>query len=332
MSVSLVRSLLSGQERFAVTGASGWLGRTALELFEDAYGPGLAEHVVGYASAAKAIRLRSGSVVNLRSLDRLPEMDPGPTHILHFAYLTRDQVGLVGLDTFARTNLAITATVVAALEDLRPQGVLTASSGAVYEGGGRLATNLATNPYGTLKHLEELAIRRAAHDVAANSVVVRIFSVTGPYISKPELYALGDLVLQALAGGPLVVRSNRPVVRRYCAAADVVALGLSVLLGSEEGTGDTLFDSGGDLIEVGELANQVRAALELPHLGIERSWDPDLPADSYAGDGFEMEAMAAYHGLQLRDLRDQIRETASYLGDHHSTASGPDSRTLYSDP
>lgn len=311
MSFSLIRPLLQGDERIAVTGASGWLGRTALDLLAELLGPvAFGATVAGFATRAKSVVVRSGLSVPLRPLSELATTAPPPTHLLHFAYLTRDRLTAMGTERYALANLGITATVTDAVERFRLRGVMMASSGAVYEDG-HFASDVDANPYGALKRLEELSVRRAAADVGARSVVARVFSVAGPYMTKPDLYALGDLVLRAIAGSPLLVRARRPVYRSYCAAADVVALSLGCLLG--EGDADAVFDTGGEVVEIGELADHVRGALELPHLPIEREMDPALPADRYVGNPERFTEMAARLGLTLQPLDVQIRSTAGWL-------------------
>lgn len=313
VSGDLVRSLMSGQERFAVTGASGWIGRTALELLAGALGTErFHEAVTGFASEKRTVTLRDGTVAHLRPLDQLTQLSPPPTHLLHFAYLTRDRLNKVGLHAYIRANLTITATVVGAIDRFRPLGVYSTSSGAVYGSDGKFVTDVTANPYGALKYLEELTIRRAAEDVGCRSVVTRIFSLSGAYMTKPELYALGDLILQASAGGPIVVRAGAPVERSYCAAADVVSVALTCLLDSSV-SNDLVFDSGGVVVEVGELARHVRSVLGRPELVIDRSWNPSGPPNRYVGDGAAMSALAAEHGLPVKSLDEQIRDTAAYL-------------------
>ncbi|HVE47736.1 MAG TPA: NAD-dependent epimerase/dehydratase family protein [Acidimicrobiales bacterium] len=316
MSVRLIRSLLSGHERFAVTGASGWLGRTTLELLAGALGPQqFRDQVVGFASTSRTVTLRAGTEVRLQPLHRLAELAPAPTHLLHFAYLTRNRVPEVGVPEYVTANLAITAAVISAIQRFRPSGVFTTSSGAVYGPDGYFVTDVAANPYGALKYLEELAVRCAAADAGTRSVVTRVFSLSGAYMTKPELYGLGDFLLQVLAGGPITVRATRPVERSYCAAADVVTLALACLLRGD-GQEDLVFDTGGDVIEVGQLADRVIGALGLTEVSVERSWDPQAPPDRYVGDGTAMSALALTYGLPLLAIDGQIRETAAYLRDH----------------
>lgn len=309
----MVRGLLRGDERFAVTGASGWLGRTALELLAEVLEPvNLGEQVAGYASEAKTVSLQNGCRVPLRPLQELPTLVPAPTHILHFAYLTRDRLADLGVAAYARANIAISTTLAGAVERLRPRGVFSISSGAVYGPGRVLHHDVESEPYGSLKHVEEMVLRQAADDAASRSVTARVFSLSGPYMTKPALYALGDLILQAMAPGPVVIHARHPVHRSYCAAADVVALGLASLM-SDDDPVDMIFDSGGEVVELGQLAEAVLRVLGRPHTAVRRSWDLDADPDRYVGDGATMSRLAARHGLRLQPLDEQVRTTAAYL-------------------
>lgn len=312
---------MSGEERLAVTGASGWVGRTALEFLCQAMGRQHFERqVTGFASREKTVLLRDGTPVALQALHRLPDLSPAPSHLLHFAFVMRDRVVRMGVPEYARANLAILSALVDAIGRFRPRGVFITSSGAVYQPHGRLAADVDADPYATLKHLEELTLRRATADAGGRSVVTRVFSLGGPYMTRPEHYALGHFVLQALAGGPIEVRARGRVERSYCAAADVVAVALACLL--SDGPADLIFDSAGEAVEMGELASQVRDTLQLSDITIERAWDPAVAPDRYVGDGTQMSALAARHGIRVRTLAEQIQDTASYLGITGEVAAG----------
>lgn len=306
----LVRSVLTDGTRVAVTGATGWFGATALDLLDEALGTEVAaSRVTAYASAARHVRTSQGRVVDVLPLASLPTQQHAPTALLHFAFLTRDRAAELGTAAYAEANLRITTTVLDAVARHRPAGVVVTSSGAVYSGDGRLATDLDANPYGTLKHLDELAFRSACADVGATCVVPRVFSVAGPHMTKPELYALGGMIGMAGRGGPVSVRATGPVVRSYVGVDEVVALALWAAL---TGT-DAVFDSGGDPIEVEQLAQVVAGEHGLAPSSVQRRLDPAAPADRYVGDGTQMSRLAATAGLRLRPLPDLVRDTAGWL-------------------
>jgi nucleoside-diphosphate-sugar epimerase len=310
--VALGERIRSSGARFAVTGATGWLGRAAAETLAEALGPTqAAERLALFASRPRTLALDAGPALAVRPLTELP--DHGHDVLLHYAFVTRERIDEAGLEAYVRTNLEISATVLDAIAAVAPSAVVYASSGAVHGADGRLAADLAANPYGTLKHLDELALRRAAADRGARSLVLRVFNTAGPWLLKPHAFALSDLVLQAAAGGPLVLRATGPVLRSYVDVADLAAVAIAAAL--EPGVGDDLIlDTAGDeVVEVGDLAARVAAGLGRPDLPVQRTWDPHAPADEYVGDGTAFRALAAGLGVALRGLDEQIARTAHAL-------------------
>lgn len=308
--VELVRRLLKADTRVAVTGATGWFGATALDLLDEAWGVHVAaERVTAYASSARQVRTSAGRVVEVRPLEELAQASRAPTVLLHFAFLTRNRAAEFGTEAYAAANLRITAAVLEAVAVHRPGGVVVSSSGAVYGTSGRLATDLDVNPYGTLKHLDELAFRRACADVGATCVVPRVFSVGGAHMTKPELYALGSMIGMARSGGPIQVRATGSVIRSFVGVDEIVALSLWAAMTGR----DAVFDTGGEPIEVGDLAGVVAAAHGLGAESVERRFDPAAWADRYVGDGAAMGALAATAGLDLRPLSVLVESTAAWL-------------------
>jgi len=272
--------------------------------------------VAAYASRERELRLRDGTTVPAWPLAALPQDGVGGATLLHFAYRTREQATAEGAAQYVRDNVAITATVVDAIQRAAPAGVLLPSSGAVYTpgGGGAQATDLVANPYGTLKHLDELAFSALCVRTGAPLAIVRVFNVSGPHILKPGSFALGSLITAALAGEPLVVRARGTVTRSFVAIGDLVAVALAWLADQDRGTTSVTFDTAGDeAVEVGALAERVRRVLERDDLPIERSLDPAAPTDEYVGDGTAMRALAERYGIVMTSLDDQIRATAGDL-------------------
>lgn len=305
----VLRPLLRGDEHFAVTGATGWFGTTALDLLDELLGEDAAARVTAYASRPRDVRTARGRTVQVRALTDLAASTGVVTHLLHFAFLTRDTVASLGVPAFTERNVEITATMVRAIAGLRPRGMLVTSSGAVYDRSGGLAADLTHNAYGTLKHLDELALRQAVTDVGGTPVVARVFNVAGRGMTKPDLYALGSFIRMAQAGGPVQVRARGHVVRSYAGVDEVIALGLWSMLSGEV----LVFDSAGHVVEVGELARLVAALHDLPDDAVERSFEQGQPEDRYVGDPAQMAALAQRCGLQLRPMTDLIQETTAGL-------------------
>jgi nucleoside-diphosphate-sugar epimerase len=260
------------------------------------------DEVVAFASRERTLTLAGGSELAVAPLEALPATPHDV--LLHFAYATGEHAGAG--DAYVATNVAITATVVEAIARQRPRAVVYASSGAVHREG---AGDLRADPYGTLKRLDELTLRAAAHDAGAAAIVARVFNVAGPWLLKRG-FAIANLIDQVRDGGPVVLRAAHPVVRSYVDVEDLVTL-LLALAGAGR---DAAFDTEGEVaVEMGELAARVAAVLGRPDVVVEREWDPGAAADRYVGDGTAMRALAAEHGVALRDLDEQIRRTAAGL-------------------
>jgi UDP-glucuronate decarboxylase len=307
--VEVLQPLLGGTESFAVTGATGWFGRATLDLLDQLLGVAAARRVTAYASSPRSVTTTLGRPVEIRPLNELPGQSPAPTHLLHFACLTRDRLPAMGADAYIAANLQISMLVLEAVQRSNPAGLVLTSSGAAYTADRGLTTDLRGNPYGALKHLDELLLCAAVEAGGGSTAVARVFSVGGAGITKSDLYALGDLIAMAQRGGPLEVRASRPVVRSYAAVDDVVALALWSVLRGES----VVFDSGGDIVEVGELARAVAEAHGLPPSVVVRRSDPEAAEDRYVGDPSAWQALVRRSGLIPRGLPALIRETSSWM-------------------
>jgi UDP-glucuronate decarboxylase len=299
--------LVDSRQRVVVLGATGWLGMVALDLLESALGSGFSQQVSAWASRARTVQLRSGTDVEIRGLSEARPADLDGAIVLHFAFLTRDRVAAMGADAYLRANLEITHRVLALVSEGAASGLVYASSGAVYNSAGGFVSDVVGNPYGAAKRLDELAFRAACSDVGASCVIPRVFSVTGPYMTKPELYALGDLILQASRADRLQIRATRPVYRSYVAADDLIAICIAASLDGER---DLVFDSGGEIVEVGELAELVRRNAARPGMPIERTWDRSAESDRYVADKAVIEALAQRFGVAQQSLAAQVAATA----------------------
>ena len=290
----------------AVTGASGWLGMTFLAELERRHGDAFEHRVRGFASIEKTVRLSSGREVLLRPLEALVES--APTRLLHCAYRTREVITAIGPRAYIAGNLALTAEVLTVLHSGSVRSFAYASSGAVYGCHGEPVVDLRREPYGALKRIDELAFGQACEAIGIPCVIPRIFALVGPYITKPQAYAVGSLLQMALRGEDLHVHSADPVFRAYSAARDVVRLVLALL----DDERSVVFDTGGTVLEIGELAAIVQELLA-PSARIAR---PDVNVDGgshYYSRSNDMSDLMRELGLASTPLRDELIATSAWL-------------------
>src|SRR6185369_6164331 len=82
--------------------------------------------------------------------------------------------------------------------------------------------------------------------------IARIFNLSGPHINKLGSYALACFILDALAGGPIAVKATHEVWRGYVAVRELMSLAFAMLLEGRRGA--ALFETGGEPLEMGEIA------------------------------------------------------------------------------
>jgi len=312
LQVGLAESIRASGLRFAVTGATGWLGRAAAEVLARALAPtGEMDRLLLFASRERDIKLDAGPVMRVHPLRDLSEH---PVDVLlHYAYVTREHADERGVPDYVLANLTITAEVLTAITAHSLAFVAYASSGAASLAASR-PLDVRSDPYGAMKVMDELVMRRAAANAGARSLVVRVYNVAGPWMRKSRAFALGDLLHQAAAGEQLTIRASRPVVRSFVDVQDIASVAIATALDSETGSDIVVETAGDEVIEVGDLAERILAVLGRPRQDIVRAWDPTALPDSYLGDGRAFHALAARAGVVLRPLDEQIARTARGLG------------------
>lgn len=305
---ALARMLAGTDRPIVVTGASGWLGLATLDLLERALGDAFAARVHCFGSTPRVLDLGGGRLIPQRALGDLAMLDQPGAWVLHFAFLTKDRAEAMDDDAYRAANLRISETVLASLDTIDAAAVFVASSGAAYKADDPGASP-AMRLYGSMKREDEDRFAAWAKARGKCAVIGRIFNLTGPYINKHQAYAMASFILDGLADRPIEVRAQRAVIRGYVAIRELVTLVFALL--GENASGVERFDTGGEPLELGEVARIVADTLHGP--GVQRAEITDPVADRYAGDAQAYAALLARFGIASIPLEIQVRETADYL-------------------
>lgn len=303
-------ALREDSRRIAIVGASGWIGRALAAGLFDALGEEEArERLMCFGSSERAILFGDGRSLVQQPLARMANLSPRPTMVFHLAFLTKDKIAGMSESDYVQANRTLSGTVLKLLGGIGADRVFVASSGAAaFADKADAATDVRL--YGRLKRDDELAFEAwAGADAGRRAVIGRIYSLAGPFINKHETYALASFILDALSHRPIEVKARNRVVRSYVAVRELLSVAIMELL-AEPGDDVVQFDSGGEAMELGDVAQIVAR-----RLGgwVERAAVSDDAADVYVGDGGTYERLLARYGVSSISLADQIAETASFL-------------------
>jgi UDP-glucuronate decarboxylase len=306
-------------ERVVVTGATGWVGRNAVDVLIHALGDALGDRVVLSATRARIVDTAAGPIDAIATPD-LMGLTPGPrTLVIHCGFPTQDRVEVVGEDPYVEAVARLRALMCSLVERLGAVDMVYLSSGAAtsVERGEDVAAR--TRIYGQAKIDDEAAYAGAVAVAGGRLCIVRAFALSGPYMTKPETYALGSLILQAQRSGAIEVMADRPVRRSYMAIDDMLRIAIHGVGGLGPGD-DRRFETAGEVVEVGELARRTLALLGHDPRAISRpAIDPDALANDYLGDPAAVGAVASAAGVVPASLDDQIAVTAEWLLHHEAS-------------
>ena len=307
----VLSALLSDDRRIVISGARGWIGRTMVELLQRALGAeGLSQRVALFGSAAAPIALDTGHTVVQRPLADLPLLDRRPTMLFHLAFMTMDKVAGMAPDAYAAANRALSRQVLDALDPIGVDRLFVASAGAAAFADDATAA-AALRLYGGLKREDEdmFAAWAQAAPSERRAAIARIYSVSGPWMNKHQTYALADFILTALANRPIEVRAPTPVLRSYVAVRELVSVVLAVLLSAREAP-VLRFDTGGEALELGQVADAVARSLggKVLNRRITQAGE-----SRYVGDDHAWQALLRRHGIDHLGMSQQIVETAAWL-------------------
>ena len=307
LTAHIASALRQSEHRIVLTGASGWLGRATLDLLQDALGGRFSERVFCFGSQHANLRLSKSQTVTQQPIADLLTLPHKPTLLLHFAFLTKDRAETMPEADYRAANRVIRQAVLDAIDVIGVEAAFVASSGAARFADDALATP-AMRLYGMLKREDEDAFATWAESHGRSMAIARIFNLSGPHINKLTSYALSSFILAALAGGPVVVHARHDVRRGYVAVRELMSLVFALLL--EQRSGVTRFDTGGDDIELGELAAMIASRMGC---SVERPSHRNGHADVYLGDDKFYQHLLDRHAIDRVPLAQQISETADFL-------------------
>lgn len=299
--------------RVIVTGASGWVGRNAVDLLIREVAEDFTDRVVLSTSRARQLPTEAG-VVDTIPLSGLLGLAPSSrTLIIHCGFPTQDQVEVKGEQSYVAAIVRLRDEMQRIIGRLGAVDMVYMSSGAAthVEQGASVAHR--TRVYGQAKIDDEAAYETAIARSGGRLCTVRAFALSGSYMTKPETYALGSLILQAQRSGGIEVMANRPVRRSYMAIDDMLAIAIHAVHALAAGE-TRRFETAGEVVEVGDLARRVLVVLGHDPDAVTRPpIDASSPANDYLGDRTMVGALAESAVITPAGLDDQIVMTADWL-------------------
>lgn len=289
--------------KVVINGAAGWLGQSSAHVL---FRTGLVEKANDiYAFGQKSRRAKLGPWVSheIRQLSDSLEQEAKSELFIQLAFKTRDYEEKLGDKEYTRINRSILQNSIELLKRSQARSVVIVSSGVVkryLDSQGKVDNS----PYARLKLEEEHIYAETCLAMGSRLVVLRLWGSTGEDMTEPTKYGIGDLIKQAIQNRRITIESNRLVYRRYMDSRDQMEIAIRASLEA----GELVMDSGGEIIEIGQLAVRVRD-IYAPGKEIVRPKMTGEAPDVYFSTSVTAEQLAHKFGISLKSLDRQIIDT-----------------------
>ena len=297
----LAQSSVKSSDRVLITGASGWFGRTSTLMFQKlgipAFLTGSHNRTIDYFGHSFEI-----NEWNLSEIEKFQ-----PTLVIDCAYLTREFAESVSLDEYTATNRDLLDRVIQISKLPSITRIISFSSGAAYPYvSGNTTNGITEDPYGFLKYEAEQRLTNEIDAADCKVTIPRVWSVSGALVTKIQGFAFSDLIFQARSGS-MVISSDREVFRRYCAIEEVIAIAMA-----DTSRTNSVFDTGGESIEIRELAKRVSAIID-PKASITQTNPSDSESNYYQSSNCDWIARCSELDFEPMALDEQISIVASWM-------------------
>jgi nucleoside-diphosphate-sugar epimerase len=298
--------LFKSNELIVISGGTGWIGRSIVEQITES-NLCKPEQIILISSTDKTIEISKKNFKSF-SWENL-KINSQVTLYFDLAFQTQDKLNSLGESKYVEQNETIIENSIKFIKNHKPKVIFLASSGAVY-GKNYLSVPKPVSTYGELKYKQELQISKVARDLNLKLIISRIFNISGGNINKFETFAIAQMIKSAVEQQSIKVFANHQVFRRYSDVNQLIRLILELLSTNT----NCIFDSGGPLVEIRELAAGIRkivnpsAKLELTEV------DLNSPADDYYSRSDQYEnLLKEYLGEVNVNIDEQISETFNYI-------------------
>ncbi len=298
--------MFKSNELIVISGGTGWIGRSIVEQITES-NLCKPEQIILISSTDKTIEISKKNFKSF-SWENL-KINSQVTLYFDLAFQTQDKLNSLGESKYVEQNETIIENSIKFIKNHKPKVIFLASSGAVY-GKNYLSVPQPVSTYGELKYKQELQISKVARDLNLKLIISRIFNISGGNINKFETFAIAQMIKSAVEQQSIKVFANHQVFRRYSDVNQLIRLILELLSTNT----NCIFDSGGPLVEIRELAAGIRkivnpsAKLELTEV------DLNSPADDYYSRSDQYEnLLKEYLGEVNVNIDEQISETFNYI-------------------
>jgi nucleoside-diphosphate-sugar epimerase len=295
---SALREKLLGYDKICITGASGWIGKEAVELISGCLGSQFQDRVTLVSSNGRSVSLDTAQfkTITWESFLEFGKFDL----ILHLAFLNQDKLADLGSALYLQINRKLTSDVLTVASRNSSGSILAASSGAAKCYRSDVNSGLSYEVYSGVKNEMEEAFFKCK--LFKHIGLMRIWNISGVHASIQAPYALSSFISQGLTGDVIHVRGNPASTRAYVNAQEMLWVYLMALGNYDKSP----LDSGGHITSLLNLAKVVASAIGGKKISFGESGE-QAALTSYVPTTSKFDAFASEFSFKLSSLEEQVK-------------------------
>lgn len=236
------------RQTIVVSGANGWLGESAVSYLSNNF---LDCRIIALVRNTNHLNLYKNT--EYMTYNEFNSSGIQAQGFVHTAFKTQNYVQDMGVNNYSQENNEILIWVKSFLDSQKLSWAVTVSSGAasIYQEKLKNKEPLSKlDLYGKLKLEEEnIFLQSNIKHIA----VGRLWAASGKFMKNFRVYALGQFIYSGIHGEDIILQSREAIYRRYTDAE----VFMEVLIRCAIENDRKLFNSGGVLISLSDLANEV---------------------------------------------------------------------------
>jgi nucleoside-diphosphate-sugar epimerase len=285
-------------ERVLILGGSGWVGSAASRILSNS-----GAEILEMASYQRDV-ISEWGIRKIVATDYEVARAFEPTMVIDAAFITRERISEVGEKAFIETNLRLIEFAQRIQELPTIKSFIGLSSGAAVFHPQDENNLTVPEMYGKMKRDYENSLLDSS--LRDKTKIARIWSVTCPFVTKLSFFAFADLIIQGRKG-EIQINSTGEVWRRYVDLGEFIEV---VIAASPEE--DRVIDSGGELIEIGELAEIVFEVLGMA-ARVVRNLVPSAPRNDFYSDNLSWSKAVRQIDFTPKTIKQQLADVAQRL-------------------
>ena len=284
--------------KIAITGSTGWLGRSANAAILQLIKSGHDLHVENYSSKPADVCLIDGFQYRTKTYDQLNNSIFDLYIPLGFP--TQEKYQILGKNEYKLSiDLLVERDIKSILNNPLAK-VLLISSGVVNQLSESQSTNYGYEFYAKMKVMQEEYLTESVG--VDNLSVCYLYSCTSKDIRDFNSYAFSSMVKKAIYNENIHISNALPVIRKYVDLRELFTVMLLEIL-----SGKTFrISSGGQKIEIGELANLIVKVTNSSSKISRATQGSDAKSDLYYSEDACFEELFQAHNFRYSNLNAQL--------------------------